>query len=203
MSGYSKEFKPSCNTSDTTKNSSIDSKLSNSVYSSDNGSFSPLPCANLAEVSQDSKKKAFNTQTSQHNAKLSFNSSEEEQRCDKRANFEFPDGGWECAKCQNYNFKGRKACYRCKKPKTAEDVDGKPDHMVNGLTKQKKSRKTNSNGQNEGYEYGLDNRVNKFRGNFNKERAGDWTCQRCSNHNFSFRDVCNMCELSLAENTQM
>lgn len=28
------------------------------------------------------------------------------------------------------------------------------------------------------------------------ERVGDWTCQRCFNHNFSFRDQCNMCYLS-------
>lgn len=28
------------------------------------------------------------------------------------------------------------------------------------------------------------------------ERAGDWICQRCNNHNFSFRTNCNMCHLS-------
>lgn len=28
-----------------------------------------------------------------------------------------------------------------------------------------------------------------------KERAGDWICQRCFNHNFSFRESCNMCQL--------
>ena len=27
-------------------------------------------------------------------------------------------------------------------------------------------------------------------------RAGDWICQRCNNHNFSFRVNCNMCSLS-------
>ena len=27
-------------------------------------------------------------------------------------------------------------------------------------------------------------------------RAGDWICQRCNNHNFSFRTNCNMCHLS-------
>jgi len=45
------------------------------------------------------------------------------------ADFEFPDGGWECSKCQNYNFKGRKSCNRCKKSKSNEDNDGKPEHM--------------------------------------------------------------------------
>ena len=44
--------------------------------------------------------------------------------------FEFPDGGWECSKCQNYNFKGRKECNRCKKPKTMKDLTGKPQHLI-------------------------------------------------------------------------
>lgn len=48
---------------------------------------------------------------------------------DKKPQFNFPDGGWECNKCQNYNFKGRKECYRCKKAKTDLDVEGKPEHM--------------------------------------------------------------------------
>ena len=43
--------------------------------------------------------------------------------------FAFPDGGWECSKCQNYNFKGRKQCHRCKKPKTVKDTIGRPEHM--------------------------------------------------------------------------
>lgn len=43
--------------------------------------------------------------------------------------FDFPDGGWECSKCQNYNFKGRKECHRCKKPKTVKDTTGRPEHM--------------------------------------------------------------------------
>ena len=43
--------------------------------------------------------------------------------------FRFPDGGWECSKCQNYNFKGRKNCHRCKKARTEEDTEGKPQHM--------------------------------------------------------------------------
>lgn len=36
-----------------------------------------------------------------------------------------------------------------------------------------------------------------------KERAGDWDCQRCGNHNFSFRYVCNKCQLTLEENDEM
>lgn len=47
----------------------------------------------------------------------------------KGRSFDFPEGGWECSKCQNYNFKGREACYRCKKDKNGEDCEGKPKHM--------------------------------------------------------------------------
>jgi len=47
----------------------------------------------------------------------------------KKKQFDFPEGGWECSKCQNYNFKGRKECYRCKKAKDSDDFDGKPKHM--------------------------------------------------------------------------
>ena len=46
-----------------------------------------------------------------------------------KGSFEFPEGGWECSKCQNYNFKGRKECNRCKKPRTTKDTTGKPPHM--------------------------------------------------------------------------
>jgi hypothetical protein len=47
-----------------------------------------------------------------------------------RGQFEFPDGGWECSKCQNYNFKGRKECNRCKKSRTKQDLSGKPLHLL-------------------------------------------------------------------------
>ena len=53
--------------------------------------------------------------------------------------FDFPEGGWECSKCQNYNFKGRDNCYRCKKDKSDEDYEGKPKHMSQAkLTKKQK-----------------------------------------------------------------
>jgi len=36
-----------------------------------------------------------------------------------------------------------------------------------------------------------------------QDRVGDWVCQRCSNHNFSFRHVCNKCQLTLQENDEI
>lgn len=63
------------------------------------------------------------------------NENKQEGVTDSEANFVFPDGGWECNKCQNYNFKGRKACFRCKKAKSTDDCEGKPEHMVKPLKK--------------------------------------------------------------------
>lgn len=56
-----------------------------------------------------------------------------ENECQKstknKKTYEFPDGGWECSKCHNYNFKGRNECHRCRKPKTIRDQSTKPNHM--------------------------------------------------------------------------
>ena len=57
-----------------------------------------------------------------------------------RGAFEFPDGGWECSKCQNYNFKGRKECNRCKKVRTTKDLSGKPAHLQKLNQDQKKDK---------------------------------------------------------------
>lgn len=35
------------------------------------------------------------------------------------------------------------------------------------------------------------------------ERAGDWTCSKCKNLNFSFRVVCNRCQLCKKESEKL
>lgn len=80
-------------------------------------------------------KKAFNYE---EKAEISECSTDENS---EKKNFEFPDGGWECSKCQNYNFKGRKACFRCKKSKGEEDTEGKPEHMSTVMAKPRKNKK--------------------------------------------------------------
>mmetsp|Transcript_1009 Transcript_1009/g.1818 ORF Transcript_1009/g.1818 Transcript_1009/m.1818 type:complete len:108 (+) Transcript_1009:1290-1613(+) len=35
------------------------------------------------------------------------------------------------------------------------------------------------------------------------ERSGDWICQKCSNHNYSFRSFCNRCNLSQVQSNEM
>ena len=65
----------------------------------------------------------------------------EENGQTQKKSFDFPDGGWECNKCQNYNFKGRKSCFRCKKAKSDDDFVGKPEHMTNPKAKKVVSKK--------------------------------------------------------------
>ena len=151
-----------------------------------------------------------------------------EQETDANDNcFEFPDGGWECSKCQNYNFKGRKQCHRCKKPKTVKDTTGRPEHMFRPederaafktmKNKQKRMNKAkklkeakalleqqNVNAtENPEYQELSLNELSQQLKKMTKERVGDWACQRCGNHNFSFRYACNKCQLSLEENDEM
>lgn len=103
--------------------------------------------------------------------------------------FKFPDGGWECSKCQNYNFKGRKNCHRCKKARADDDVEGKPEHM-NMPACEKAAMKLANKAQK---------RLTRLRKtvqempNDVKEKGGDWVCQQCFNHNYSFRSHCNKC----------
>ena len=59
-----------------------------------------------------------------------YEEADDEDDFGQKSSFEFPEGGWECHKCQNYNFKGRKECYRCKKAKSSDDIEGKPEHML-------------------------------------------------------------------------
>lgn len=141
--------------------------------------------------------------------------------------FEFPDGGWECSKCQNYNFKGRKECHRCKKPRTVKDTIGRPEHMFQPeqekaalkavKNKQKRMNKAKKLKEAKALleqqaalatenpdlkEISLTELTQQLK-KMTQERAGDWACQRCGNHNFSFRHHCNKCNLTLQENDEM
>lgn len=116
---------------------------------------------------------------------LSETQEKSDEETEKKANnFEFPEGGWECFKCQNYNFKGRKSCFRCKKSKADEDFEGKPEHMSVQQARTRKCKKSQDESSNEeAYEYSKDNRVHKYkaaakpkRKDHNQERVGDWTC---------------------------
>ena len=108
----------------------------------------------------------------------------------KKDDYAFPEGGCECSKCQNYNFKDRKNCHRCKKAKSSDDVDGKPEHMTVDASEKAavKAKNRKQRQQKKESERGED--------------KGDWVCQQCFNHNYSFRAVCNRCQQTQADNTK-
>ena len=128
--------------------------------------------------------------------------------------FKFPDGGWECSKCQNYNFKGRKECHRCKKAKASDDCEGMPQHLTMSPTQRAEAKKKGllkkvKTGEDVTSEDSCkksgccSSKTTCAPAKKIQERVGDWTCQRCFNHNFAFRDVCNMCYLSHIESNKM
>lgn len=106
---------------------------------------------------------------------------------ESKCNFQFPDGGWVCSACRNYNFMGRSKCNRCGKIKSKEDSDGKPSHIA-GIV-------------NENAISSCDQSASSKRRKKLKERAGDWVCFSCKNLNFAFRTECNRCKLSKSQST--
>ena len=118
---------------------------------------------------------------------------------ENKRQFSFPDGGWECSKCQNYNFKGRKSCHRCKKAKCEADIEGKPEHM-NMAAEKKQQLKSQAK---------LNRKVQRAKKvptdliDAAADRSGDWVCQKCSNHNYSFRNFCNKCQMTYEDSQQM
>eukprot|EP00826_Nyctotherus_ovalis_P054373 TRINITY_DN7115_c0_g2_i9.p1 TRINITY_DN7115_c0_g2~~TRINITY_DN7115_c0_g2_i9.p1 ORF type:complete len:264 (+),score=36.59 TRINITY_DN7115_c0_g2_i9:186-977(+) len=106
------------------------------------------------------------------------------QTTNKKKSFKFPEGGWVCSICQNYNFCGRVYCNRCGKTKAKEDHVGKPKHLL---------RKENN--ENEPLISTKPSKVKKQ----GKDRSGDWVCHSCKNVNFAFRQQCNRCKADKAD----
>ena len=74
--------------------------------------------------------------------------------------------GWICEYCINFNYKSRKKCNRCKKPKVAI----------------KKEKLLDENG------------INIINTLINGNHKEDWNCSYCRNINYSFRTICNRCQ---------
>lgn len=100
-----------------------------------------------------------------------------------KSQFKFPDGGWVCLACQNYNFCGRVRCNRCGKNKTKDDPVGKPKHLLR--------KENDENDPTLAGKIAAKPAKKQLR-----ERAGDWLCLSCRNINFAFRQQCNRCKLN-------
>ncbi|MCQ2820327.1 MAG: hypothetical protein MJ252_23925 [archaeon] len=78
----------------------------------------------------------------------------------------FGKRGWQCEKCNNFNFESRIKCNRCKAPMAPKIIT--KNKSDNPEDKKKKPL---------------------------IERKGDWSCPKCRNLNFAFRLICNRCQL--------
>ena len=99
--------------------------------------------------------------------KIKFENLKDEEYIFKK----FGKRGWQCSKCNNFNFESRIKCNRCyeiKSPKTLKQI--KIEMKEKNLEDKKKK--------------------------YLIERKGDWQCPKCFNLNFSFRKECNRCHIS-------
>jgi len=79
----------------------------------------------------------------------------------------FGKKGWICILCNNFNYETRNKCNRCGEIKN-------PKKINNLKFKMKKDKKYNNQNDNQ-----------------NK----DWICSYCKNFNYSFRNICNKCNI--------
>ena len=93
--------------------------------------------------------------------------------------------GWICNKCNHFNYDSRKQCMKC-----YMTHDGKNIKHNNKKHIHEENYKTNGHNNNNHHNNG---KV--------IERIGDWICINCDNLNFSFRTICNRCQLSKSEST--
>ena len=99
--------------------------------------------------------------------KIKFENLKDEEYIFKK----FGKRGWQCSKCNNFNFESRIKCNRCselKSPKTLIQIKKETEEKNLGDKKKK----------------------------ILIEKKGDWQCPKCHNLNFAFRKECNRCHLS-------
>jgi hypothetical protein len=113
--------------------------------------------------------------------------------------------GWICEMCNNFNYESkfeffyslaRQKCNRCGINKTPKKIkrqgqpnkintDSKLNHSLNDVPDE------------------LNDSSDKKKKKPFVERVGDWVCIKCKNLNFSFRVVCNRCQIPKTESDKM
>lgn len=137
-------------------------------------------------------------------------------------------GGWLCPYCRNFNIEKRKKCNQCKKSPNKFQPNIVRENLFNfsSLNLNEKNQNepdferkdsnstanssiyisqnntiinvTNTNTYEEQEKDSTEHKKKKLH-----ERVGDWICIKCRNLNFSFRVICNRCELPKSENDML
>ncbi|RJU92285.1 MAG: hypothetical protein DWC03_07080 [Candidatus Poseidoniales archaeon] len=123
---------------------------------------------------------------------------------DRQQRGTFNDNDWTCPECKNSNFAFRHVCNRCEAPRPGGGGGQRRERYDRGGRDNRERRDDNRGFRNDrgrrddnrGFRNdrgGRDNRDGgrQQRGTFNDN---DWTCPKCKNSNFAFRNVCNRCE---------
>ena len=134
---------------------------------------------NQSHLSSNNKGKSNNTMMMINNNFPIFS-----QNNNSNKNLEmFGKKGWICNYCNNFNYENRSKCNRCKIGKNNQK--NKNQQKINVNFEKKNTQISNQNNQN-----------NLLLKQKFSERVGDWFCFKCKNLNFSFRTICNRCQLS-------
>lgn len=186
---------------------------SNSVYVSKQESQSYLNRSNT--IQKNNKRTSSNNSNNSNKENVNGAKMKELIKRDLLINngFNFPDGGWVCSFCQNYNFCGRIKWNRWYKIKTKEDSEGKPQHIIRKEIKNKRKIEENNVNNMINVKKLVKPKIQAFKAqqdnsqhvssetsnDMNNEKLGDWVWFSWSNLNFSFRKICNRCKLSREE----
>jgi hypothetical protein len=110
--------------------------------------------------------------------------------------------GWICSFCKNFNYESkttlnlvRSKCNRCGKPQENESNPFEENNSKESIN--------NSNVTTQESEHNESNSSEKKKKKPFVERVGDWVCIKCKNLNFSFRMICNRCQLSKGDSEKL
>ena len=137
-------------------NDNIDNEIKNNIDKSENKIKQENKNNKIKEEEEKPKDFKFNTNiTPEINYEYIFE--------------KFGKRGWECEKCNNFNFETRNICNRCELPKCPKSLEQiKIENEQKSLERKKQPL---------------------------IEREGDWKCPKCHNLNFAFRNSCNKCKI--------
>jgi hypothetical protein len=96
--------------------------------------------------------------------------------------------GWICNLCSNFNYETRKKCNKCNEIKNPRKIIHNNNNNNNMMNNNLKTNETHNNTYSIHDNNNTSSKDNLF-------VSGDWICCKCNNLNYSFRVVCNRCNV--------